>query len=71
MAMTKKELRLRLDREPFEPFRVNTSDGRRYDVTDPQMAVPTDTRFFIVFNRGGFVDIVLRQITSIESVQAA
>ncbi|MCC7349399.1 MAG: hypothetical protein IT446_02420 [Phycisphaerales bacterium] len=71
MAMTKNELRARLDREPFEPFRVNTADGKHFDVTDPQLAVPTDTRFFIVFNRGGWTDIVLRQITSIESVQAA
>ena len=69
--MTKKELRDRLDRDPFEPFRVNTADGKHYDITDPQLVVPTDTRLFIVFARDGFTDIVLRHITSIQSLTAA
>jgi hypothetical protein len=71
MAMTKKELRARLDQEPFEPFRVNTVDGKRFDITDPHMVVPTETRLFIVFERAGWTDVVLRHITSIEAIRAA
>jgi hypothetical protein len=71
MAMTKKELRDRLDRDPFEPFRVNTADGKHYDVIDPQLVVPTDTRLFIVFGKGGWTDVVLRHIASLESLAAA
>ena len=71
MAMTKAELRTRLDREPFEPFRVNVADGKHFDITDPQMVVPTDTRLFIVFEREGWTDIVLRQVTSLESLRRA
>jgi hypothetical protein len=69
--MTKKELEARLDREPFQPFRVNTTDGKHYDITNPRLAVPTDTRLFIVFGNDGWTDVVLRQITSLEGLQTA
>ena len=69
--MTKNELRARLDREPFEPFRVNTADGKHFDIVDPQLVVPTDTRLFIVFPREGWTDIVLRHIANIEAIKAA
>ncbi len=69
--MTRQELRQRLDQRPFEPFRVNTADGKHYDVTDPELVVPTDTRLFIVYNRQGWTDVVLRHITGIESLAAA
>jgi hypothetical protein len=68
--MTRKELEARLNREPFEPFRVNTADGKSYDVTDPRLVVPTDTRLFIVFGNDGWTDVVLRQITSLQSIAA-
>jgi hypothetical protein len=66
--MTKRELRELLDREPFEPLRVRTADGKHYDIRDPQLVVPTDTRLFIVFADGGWTDIVLHHITSVEAV---
>ncbi len=69
--MTKKELELRLNREPFEPFRVNTSDGKHFDITNPRLVVPTDTRLFIVYGNDGWTDVVLRHITSLENLQAA
>jgi hypothetical protein len=69
--VTKKELEDRLTREPFEPFRVNTSDGKHYDVTNPRLAVPTDNRLFIVFGQDRWTDVVLRHVTSIESLATA
>jgi len=69
--MTKRELEQRLNREPFEPFRVNTADGKHYDVTNARLVVPTDTRLFIVFGNDGWTDVVLRAITSVESLAAA
>lgn len=69
--MTKRELEDRLARESFEPFRVNTADGKHYDVTNPRLVVPTDNRLFIVFGQDRWTDIVLRQVTSIESLATA
>jgi len=69
--MTKAALEERLEKEPFEPFRVNTADGKHYDVTNPRLVVPMDTRVFMAFPGDRWTLIVLRQITSIESLQAA
>jgi hypothetical protein len=69
--VTKKELEDRLSREPFEPFRVNTSDGKRLDVINPRLVVPTDNRLFIVFGSDRWTDVVLRHVTSIESLATA
>jgi len=68
--MTRKELEERLDREPFEPFRVNTADGKHFDIRNPRLVVATDNRLFIVFENEGWTDVVMRHIASVESVQA-
>lgn len=69
--MTKQELRERLDKEPFEPFRINTTDGKHFDVADPQLVVPMETRVFIVFPDERWTLIAMRHVTSLEGVQAA
>jgi len=69
--MTKKELEQWLNKEPFRPFRVNVADGKHYDITNPRLVVPTDTRLFIVFDNEGWTDVVLRHITSVETMAAA
>ncbi len=66
--MTKAELEERLNKEPFEPFRVTTADGKHYDVTNPRMAVAMETRFFIAFPDEGHTLLALRQVTSIGSI---
>jgi hypothetical protein len=66
--MTKAELDERLNKEPFEPFRVNTSDGKHYDVTNPRMTVAMQTRLFIAFPDEGHTLLALRQVTSIGSI---
>ncbi|MBC7784708.1 MAG: hypothetical protein H7144_12795 [Burkholderiales bacterium] len=69
--MTKHELEEHLNREPFQPFRVNTADGKSVEIRNPRMVVPTETRLFIVAANDSWHYIVLRQVTSIESLQAA
>jgi hypothetical protein len=66
--MTKAELEERLTREPFEPFRVNTSDGKHYDVVNPRLAVPMDTRLFIALPQDRWTLLVLRHITGMQDV---
>ena len=67
--MTRGEINERLFKEPFEPFRVNTSDGKHYDVLNPRLAVAMDARLFVAFPDNGCTVIVLRQITSIDTLQ--
>ncbi|HMB96148.1 MAG TPA: hypothetical protein VKK61_08930 [Tepidisphaeraceae bacterium] len=69
--MTKKELEERLNAEPFEPFRINVADGKHFDVRNPRLVVPMETRLFIAYGKEEWTFIVLRHITSLESVQAA
>ena len=68
MAMTKAELEERLNKEPFEPFRVNTSDGKHFDVMNPRTAVAMDTRMFLALADRGWTLLVLRQVTSLSDV---
>jgi hypothetical protein len=69
--MTKKELEEDLYRESFKPFRINTADGKSYPVENSRLAVPTDTRVFPAFPKGGWTFVVLRHVTSIGSLHAA
>jgi hypothetical protein len=36
-----------LRKRPFEPFRIQVSDGTTYDVRHPDMIIPTPTAAFI------------------------
>jgi hypothetical protein len=69
--MTKREIEERLLREPFEPFLVNVSDGKHYEITNPRLAVAMDTRLFIALPDNRWTLIALRQVTSLEDAQAA
>ena len=69
--MTKQEIQERLDKDPFEPFRINTSDGKHYDVTNPHVVVAMATRVFIALSDYRWTLITLRQVTSLEGLQAA
>jgi hypothetical protein len=69
--MTKQEIEERLFREPFEPFRINTTDGKHFDVVNPRLAVAMDTRVFIALGRNNWTLIALRQVTSLEGLAAA
>jgi hypothetical protein len=69
--MTKTEIEEWLYQEPFEPFRINTSDGKHFDVVNPRLAVAMDTRVFIALGKNSWTLIALRQFTSLEGLAAA
>jgi len=69
--MTKNELEERLTIEPFEPFRINTADGKGFDVVSPRLVVAMDTRVFIALPKNRWTLIALRQVTSLEGLEAA
>jgi hypothetical protein len=69
--VTKTELEERLDERNFQPFRINTSDGKHYDVTNPRLVVAMDTRLFIALPENHWALIALRHVTSLEDAQAA
>jgi hypothetical protein len=69
--MTKVEIEERLNHEPFEPFRVNTADGKHFDVKNPRLVVAMDTRVFIASPDQTYALIALRQVTSLEGLTAA
>ncbi|MGD0139092.1 MAG: hypothetical protein ABSD28_09460 [Tepidisphaeraceae bacterium] len=69
--MTKKELEERLNQEPFDPFRINTADGKHFDVTNPRLVVPMETRLFIALGKNSWTLIALRHVTSLEGLAAA
>jgi hypothetical protein len=69
--MTRKELEERLNREPFEAFRINTADGKTFEVHNPRLAVPMETRLFLAHEKDNWSFIILRHITSVQSLQAA
>lgn len=69
--MTKKELEEYLNKEPFEAFRINTADGKHFDVQDLRLVVPMATRIFLAYGKDRWTFIILRHITSLESLQAA
>jgi hypothetical protein len=66
--MTRTELEERLNREPFEPLRVHTAHGQHYDILNPRLAVPMDTRLFIALPNDRWTLIVLRQVTTLGDV---
>jgi hypothetical protein len=69
--VTRAELEDRLNKEPFEPLRVHTADGQHYDIVNPRLAVPMDTRLFIALPHDRWTLIVLRQVTSVGDVPPA
>lgn len=69
--MTKKELEERLNKEPFEPFRVNTADGKHFDVLNARWAIAMDARIFIAFPDQTWTLVALRQVTSLQLLSAA
>jgi hypothetical protein len=69
--MTKAEIEEWLNREPFEAFRVNTSDGKHFDILNPRLVVAMETRVFMALPQDRSALISLRQVTSLEHLTAA
>ena len=50
-----------LEKEPFESFRIRMADGNAYDVTNPDLVVPMESKLFIALpkDRWKFLSYVL------------
>lgn len=60
-----------LHKTPFQPFRIVTASGEKYDVVNPDLlAVGKDT-IFIYTSGDHFAFVRNNQITAIESVRTA
>jgi len=59
-------------RNPFVPFRIITTSGDRYDVTDPDAMALLDSQIFIAHPRSDrWTFIRLNQIVTVEIESAA
>jgi hypothetical protein len=63
-------VRERLDREPFEPFRVRLSSGDSYVVTDPHTVALMKSEIFIAFpNSDRWVSVPWLHVAAIEAAK--
>lgn len=61
-----------LRREPFQPFRIITTSGDRYDVLDPLSVAVAETYLFYAFPKSDrSAHLRLNQIVAIETLQTA
>jgi hypothetical protein len=60
-----------LDREPFEPFRVRMNDGNHYDVINPDLAVPMETKLFLALPKDRWKFLSYQNMTTIEDADVA
>ena len=73
--MTLQDFKKRMDKRPFQPFRVVLSSGERYEVRHPKMALVLRTKIVLGLDpdRAGVADdwamISLLHVTAIEPVQ--
>ena len=71
-GMDKPRIEEMLARDPFEPFRINMADGTGFDVQNPGLVVPMQTKLLIAYpSDDRFAVASLFQITSIETLPAA
>jgi len=61
-----------LKRDPFVPFEITATNGRHYEVTDPQGVAVSRSQVFYCFPKTDrFAHIRAQEIVSIETHQAA
>lgn len=60
-----------IDHEPFEGFRIFMSDGHAYEVVNPALVVPMDSKLFVALPGDQWKFLSYRQITRIESTGIA
>jgi len=41
------DVRQRVDKRPFEPFRICLTDGRTYDIRHPELCLPGRTTVYV------------------------
>jgi hypothetical protein len=60
-----------LDKAPFHPFRIRMFDGNAYDVTNPELVVPMETKLFLALGNDRWKFLSYQNITSAESRDVA
>ena len=66
------QLQEHLDREPFQPFRIITTSGDRYEVLTPHEVAIAKTYLFYAFPHSDrSAHIRLNQIVALESAEPA
>ena len=60
-----------LEKDPFRPFRIHTSDGYAFELMNPAFAVATETALFVVLPHEGWKLFSYQQMTRVESVEVA
>ena len=55
-----------LDSDPFESFRIRMTDSTSYDVVNPALVVPMDTKLFIALPRDRWRFLSYINMTSVE-----
>ncbi len=66
------DIRERLERNPFRPFRLVLSSGKSYDVRNPRLAVPMNRELFLALpDREHSVLIAYIHVASSEAINGA
>lgn len=65
------DLQQLLDKEPFDPFRIRISDGNAYDVTNPELVLPMETKLFLALGNDRWKFLSYQNMTSVESRDVA
>jgi hypothetical protein len=60
-----------LRRQPFEPFEIRLSNGEKYEVRHPEMALLLKTRIVLAQPDDRMVICPLLHIASVETLQSA
>ena len=58
-----------LEKDPFQRFRIFMSDGHAYEVTNPGVVVPMDTKVFVALPEDHWKFLSYAQVTRIESIE--
>lgn len=56
-----------LGKQPFEAFRIRMSDGNAYEVTNPELVVPMETKLFLALGNDRWKFLSYQNMTSVES----
>jgi hypothetical protein len=67
--MIRDEIRERMMKRPFEPFRINTVDGKHYDIVKPFTAAAMETQMYFVLPNGRGKFLQLQQVKNLEDVK--
>jgi hypothetical protein len=56
-----------LDQESFEPFRIRMSDGKAYEVINPDLVVAMDSKLFLALPKDRWKFLSYVNMTSVEN----